>query len=314
MPSRSRRQTEKASSEAPVEVSAELFAPISPGMELCYQTFGDPSGDPLLLVMGLGGPMTWWDPEMCRMLAREGFYVVRYDNRDTGRSSRASGRVGRTALVRAFAGTKVRPPYTLGDMAHDAFGLLDHLGLESAHVVGVSMGGMIAQTMAIAQPRRVRSLVSIMSSTGKRTVGWQHPGLLPSLLANRGAGREAYVATSAAFWRLIGSPAYPQAPERITARAEETFDRGVSASGVLRQMLAVLTQPNRGPRLHGVPVPAMVVHGLADKMVHVSGGRATAAAIPGAELLLIDGMGHDVPPDLFETFVGAIRRTADRVR
>jgi len=300
--------------DQPVVVSGELFAPISSGMELCYQTFGSPDDDPLLLVMGLGGPMTWWDPTLCEMLARRGFYVIRYDNRDTGRSSRGSARVRRTTLLRAYAGTRVKPPYTLVTMAEDGFGLLDHLGIEAAHVVGVSMGGMIAQTMAIKDPKRVRSLVSIMSSTGKRTVGWQHPGLVPSLLANRGAGRDAYVRSSAAMWKLIGSPAYPQSDERVTARAEETFDRGVSATGVLRQMLAVLTQPNRGPRLHSLPMPATVVHGLADKMVHVSGGRATAAAIPGAELLLIDGMGHDVPPDLFETFVSTIRRTADRSR
>jgi pimeloyl-ACP methyl ester carboxylesterase len=151
-----------------------------------------------------------------------------------------------------------------------------------------------------------------MSTTGKRTVGWQNPSLLPSLLANRKPGRAAYVRTSAAFWNLIGSPAYPQTTEQVEKRAGETYDRGVSASGVLRQMLAVLTQPNRGERLHGVRVPTLVVHGLADKMVHVSGGRATAAAVPGAELLLVDGMGHDLPPALFETFVAAIRRTADR--
>ncbi len=293
-------------------VSEELFAPVNKGVELCYQTFGDPDDDPLLLVMGLGGPMTWWDPDLCTMLARAGFFVIRYDNRDTGRSTRVASRVGRTALVRAFAGTPVRPPYTLGDMADDAFGLLDHLGLDSAHVVGVSMGGMIAQTMAIADSGRLRSLTSIMSSTGKRTVGWQHPVLLPNLLANRGAGREAYVKASAATWKMIGSPAYPLDHERVVARAEETYDRGVSTSGVMRQMLAVVAQPNRGSRLHGVHVPTLVIHGLADRMVHVSGGRATAAAIPGAELLLIDGMGHDMPEGLFDTFVTAIRRTADR--
>lgn len=295
-----------------VPVSEELFAPVGRGVELCYQTFGDPDGDPLLLVMGLGGPMTWWDPELCTALARAGFYVVRYDNRDTGRSTIVEGRVTRSMLVRAFTGTKVRPPYSIADLADDAFGLLDHLGLESAHVAGVSMGGMIVQTMAIAHPERVRSLTSIMSTTGKRTVGWQHPGLMPSLLASRRPGRAAYVASSAAFWRLIGSPDYPQTEEKVRSRAEETFDRGISQAGVLRQMLAVLTQPNRGPRLRSVRVPTLVVHGLADRMVHVSGGRATAAAVPGAELLLITGMGHDLPPALFDTFVAAIRRTADR--
>lgn len=295
-----------------VPVSEELFAPVGRGVELCYQTFGDPDGDPLLLVMGLGGPMTWWDPDLCTALARAGFYVVRYDNRDTGRSTIVEGRVTRSTLVRAFAGTKVRPPYGIADLADDAFGLLDHLGLESAHVAGVSMGGMIAQTMAIAHPGRVRSLTSIMSTTGRRTVGWQHPGLMPSLLASRKPGREAYVASSAAFWKLIGSPDYPQTEEKVRSRAEETFDRGISQAGVLRQMLAVLTQPNRGARLRSVRVPTLVVHGLSDRMVHVSGGRATAAAVPGAELLLISGMGHDMPPALFETLVAAIRRTADR--
>jgi pimeloyl-ACP methyl ester carboxylesterase len=295
-----------------VPVSEELMAPISKEVELCYQTFGSPEDEPLLLVMGLGGPMNWWDPEFCTALAGRGFFVIRFDNRDTGRSSRARGRVTRSMLVRAFMGRRVRPPYTLEAMAADACGLLDHLGLDSAHVVGVSLGGMIAQTMAITQPSRVRSLTSIMSTTGKRSVGWQHPSLLPSLLMSRGPGREAYVATSVAVWKMIGSPGYPQDHDRVVDRAEETFDRGVSRSGVLRQMIAVLTQTNRAARLRAITVPTLVIHGVADKMVHPSGGRATAAAIPGAELLLIDGMGHDLPPALFSTFVDAIERTTKR--
>ena len=300
-------------SETDVAVSSELFAPGAPGVELCYQTFGDPDDEPLLLVMGLGGPMTWWDPALCRMLAERGFYVIRYDNRDTGRSTKVAGRVSRTMLIRAFSGRHVRTPYGLADMAADAFALLDHLGLESAHVAGVSMGGMIAQTMAIEHPERVRSLTSIMSTTGKRTVGWQHPSLLPNLLGHK-AGREAYIEASVRTWKLIGSPGYPEPVERTRRDAGETYDRGVTASGTLRQMIAILTQPNRSPRLRALTVPALVVHGLADKMVHVSGGRATAAAIPRAELLLIDGMGHDLPPALFETFADGIRRTASRKR
>jgi pimeloyl-ACP methyl ester carboxylesterase len=295
-----------------VPVSDELMAPLSKDIELCYQTFGSPDGEPLLLVMGLGGPMNWWDPDLCTALARRGYFVIRYDNRDTGRSSRFRGRVTRSMVVRAFLGRRVRAPYSLEDMAADACGLLDHLGLESAHVVGVSLGGMIVQTMAITRPERVRSLTSIMSTTGKRSVGWQHPSLLPSLLMSRGPGREAYVATSVAVWKMIGSPSYPQEHDRVVDRAEETFDRGVSRSGVLRQMLAVLTQTNRASRLRGITVPTLVIHGVADKMVHASGGRATAAAVPGAELLLIDGMGHDLPPALFSTFVDAIDRTAKR--
>jgi pimeloyl-ACP methyl ester carboxylesterase len=300
------------SSSVEVAVSEELFAPVGRAAELCYQTFGSPDGEPLLLVMGLGAPMTWWNPGLCADLARAGFYVVRFDNRDAGRSTVLQGRVSRTTLMRAFAGVRVRAPYSLTDLADDAFGLLDHLGLESAHVVGVSMGGMIAQTMAITRPERVDSLTSIMSTTGKRSVGWQHPALLPRMIAPRKAGREAYVASSMVFARLTGSPAYPEPEDAMRRRFEETWDRGVHPEGVERQMLAVLTQPNRGARLRGVRVPTLVVHGLADRMVHVSGGRATAAAVPGAELLLIDGMGHDLPVPLHETFVNAIRRNADR--
>jgi pimeloyl-ACP methyl ester carboxylesterase len=199
-------------------------------------------------------------------------------------------------------------------MADDAFGLLDHLGIDRAHVVGVSMGGMIAQTMAVERPERVESLTSIMSTIGKRTVGWQHPKLVPMLIAPRGPGRTAYAETSARLWRMIGSPAYPVPHDEVVARAEETWDRGFSANGVMRQMLAILAQPNRSARLRALRIPALVIHGSEDRMVHVSGGRATAAAIPGAELLIIDGMGHDVPRPLYVTFADAIRRTADRAR
>jgi pimeloyl-ACP methyl ester carboxylesterase len=295
-----------------VVVSDELFAPVSPGIELCYQTFGSPDDEPLLLVMGLGGPMTWWDADLCERLARAGFFVVRYDNRDTGRSTKVRARVRRSQLLRAFATGRARAPYTLEDMAADGLGLLDHLGIGSAHVAGVSMGGMIAQTMAVAAPSRVLSLTSIMSTTGRRTVGWQSPTLLPMLVAPRRPGREAYVQSSAAMWKVIGSPGYPSDADVRRQRAEETFDRGFDASGVMRQMLAVVSQPNRTVRLRSLGIPATVIHGLADKMVHVSGGRATASAVPGTELLLIDGMGHDMPAQLFDTFVDAIRRTADR--
>ncbi len=303
----------RAPTETPV-VSGELLAPVGNEVELCYQTYGDADGEPLLLVMGLGGPMTWWDDDLCRLLAMEGFYVVRYDNRDTGRSTRIRARVTRSQLVRAFGGRNVRTPYSMADLAGDAVALLDHLGLESAHIAGISMGGMIAQTVAIEHPRRVRSLTSIMSTTGKRTVGWQDPRLIPALIAPRKPGRESYVETSVAFWDVIGSPSYPHDREVLRDRAGVTFDRGYSASGVMRQMLAILTQPDRSHRLRSLRVPALVVHGLADKMVHVSGGRSTAAAIPGAELVLVDGMGHDLPPALFETLVEAIARTADRAR
>ena len=295
-----------------VAVSAELFAPVANGVDLCYQTFGDPDSDPLLLVMGLGGPMTWWDPAFCRLLASRGFYVIRYDNRDTGRSTKVPGRVSRAMLVRAFSGQRVRPPYSMRDLAQDACSLLDHLGLEAAHLVGVSMGGMIAQTVAIEHPR-----------TG--AVAHQHLLDHRQALGGVAAPPPAAGADLPPRSRPVGVregqpgdldddqlAGLPVREDEVLARAEETFDRGWSAGGVLRQMLAVLTQENRGPRLHALRIPALVVHGTADRMVHPSGGRATAAAIPGAELLLIDGLGHDLPVDLYDTFVDAIRRTADR--
>jgi pimeloyl-ACP methyl ester carboxylesterase len=304
------------STDHPVEPSAapsaEQFADLAGGVRLCFQTFGDRDAEPLLLVMGLGGPMTWWDPEFCAALAARGFFVIRYDNRDTGRSSRMPGRVTRRMLVRAFTGRGGRPPYTLDDMAEDGFGLLDYLGFDGAHVVGISMGGRIAQTMALSRPDRVRSLTSIMSSTGRRSVGWQDPRLLPLLIARRTNTRVGYVESSARLWKLIGSPLYPDTRESIRDRAAETWDRGVSAAGVARQMLAILGQPDRSRNLRALRVPTLVIHGMSDKMVHVSGGRATAHAVPGAELLLVPGMGHDLPRDLYDTFADAIRRVATR--
>ncbi|MDX6300144.1 MAG: hypothetical protein QOF53_1358 [Nocardioidaceae bacterium] len=294
----------------PEGASEEQLASLPSGIELCYQTFGDATSDPLLLVMGLGGPMTWWDPEFCRMLADAGFFVIRYDNRDTGRSTRVQGRVTRRTLAEGFVGRRSRAPYTLDDMAGDAFGLLDHLGIGAAHVVGVSMGGMIVQTMALLRPERVLSMTSIMSTTGRRSVGWQDPRLLPLLAARSVQSREAYVASSARLWKVIGSPGYPETRDTVQARAAETWDRGVTADGVARQMMAILAQPDRSRRLRELTMPVLVIHGLNDKMVHVSGGRATSRAIPGSELILVPGMGHDVPGPLRETFVEAIRRTA----
>ncbi|UDY22904.1 alpha/beta fold hydrolase [Nocardioides sp. Kera G14] len=280
-------------------------------LEIAYETFGSPEAEPLLLVMGLGGPMTWWDSEFCAQLADAGFYVIRYDNRDAGRSTKIRAKVKQSQVVRAFLGLKVKPPYTVSDMAADGIGLLTALGIDRAHIVGMSMGGMIVQTMAIEHPSRVLSLTSIMSTTGGRLVGWQHPAVLRTILAAK-SGEEAYYTHAARMWSLIGSPAYADAPESIRKRAEDTWEYGVSQSGTGRQTLAILTQPNRTRALGDVTAPTLVIHGLSDKMVHVSGGRATAMAIPGSELLLIKGMGHDLPEPLWPTFITAIRRNADR--
>ncbi len=299
---------------AAVAMSAERFATSPGGLRICYQTFGDPADRPLLLVMGLGGPMTWWPEELCRRFAVAGFFVVRYDNRDTGRSDRftAARRIKRLDLVKAFLGRRSAAPYSLSDMTLDGLAVLDELGIERAHVCGVSMGGMIVQTMAIEHPDRIRSLTSVMSSTGHRLTGWQDPRLLPHLLGRAGSTREEYVERSAAFSGIIGSPAYRDPAERARARAAATWDRGISLSGVMRQMLAIVTQPDRRRALGQVSVPTTVVHGLSDRMVHHTGGRATARAIPGSHLMLVPGMGHDLPSGLWPTYVEAVERSARR--
>lgn len=296
-----------------VPTSEESVARLADGVEICYQTFGDPTGEPLLLVMGLGGPLTWWPTALCERLAAAGFHVIRYDNRDTGRSTIfRDARVTKQHLVGAFLGRRVPVPYSLRDMARDAVGLLDHLGIGAAHVAGVSMGGMIAQTMAVDSPERVRSLTSLSSTTGSRRVGYLDPRLMPHMLRRAGRSRDEYVAGSVEFWRRIASPAYRDSDEDARERAQVTFDRGISLSGVMRHMIAVLTQRDRTEDLRELRIPVSVVHGLADRMVHVSGGRATARAVPGAELVLVPGMGHDLPTGLHALITDTIRATADR--
>ncbi|MFT4010635.1 MAG: alpha/beta hydrolase [Nocardioidaceae bacterium] len=293
--------------------SPELLANLGDGITLCYQTFGDAEDEPLLLVMGLGGPMIWWDDDLCERLARAGFYVIRYDNRDTGRSTRLkSPGMGRRDLVKAFLGMKVDVPYTMSDLAADGFGLLDHLRIDRAHLVGASMGGMIVQTMAIAHPERVLSLTSIMSTVGRRTVGWLDPKLSTAMLRRAPRTHAEYVESNVEFWKQIGSPGYPTPHEKVRERAQDTWDRGLNPAGVLRQMLAILTQDDRTDALGSLAVPTLVIHGDSDRMVHVSGGRATSRAVPGASLLVVKGMGHDLPAALFDTFVGAIRTNASR--
>lgn len=296
--------------------SQERLATVASGIRLCYQTFGDPeSGEPLLLIMGLSGQMIWWEDDFCVMLAEAGFFVIRYDNRDVGRSTKLKGHpVTMRQVAKAYLGMRVEAPYSIADLAHDAFGLLDHLQIESAHVCGISMGGMIAQTMATEHPERVRTLTSIMSSTGRRSVGWTSPRILPRLVAKRPKAIEEMIDFNLESWRFIASPGYPFDEDGMRRLARATLDRGRAGNGVARQMLALLTQPDRTEALHALTMPTLVIHGLSDRMVHVSGGRATAAAIPGSELLLVKGMGHDLPPDLWELYVihllELVRRTA----
>ena len=292
--------------------SGEQFASLTSGIDICYETFGNPDDPAILLVMGLGGPMGWWSEDFCQRLAGRGYFVIRYDNRDTGRSTKLrQHKVGRLDLIRAFAGLG-NPPYGISDLADDAFGLLDHLGIERVHMVGVSMGGMIVQTMAIARPERAMSMTSIMSTTGNRRVGWQHPKIIPALLSSAGSTRDSYVERSLRTSAILGSPAFPGDEELARARAYETYDRGWTAGGVTRHMLAVLAQSDRTKDLAKLDLPVTVIHGLSDPLVHRSGGKAVANAVPGAEHLEIAGLGHDLPAQLYDTYVDAIVRTAQR--
>lgn len=292
----------------------EQIASLPHGLDICYETFGDPTDAPLLLVMGLGGPMGWWSDELCTNLTRRGFFVIRYDNRDVGRSSRVAGdrAVVRRHMVSTYLGQRRHASYSMSDFALDAVGLLDHLGIERAHLVGVSMGGMVVQTVAIEHRERVASLTSIMSTTGRRNVGWADPRLLPMLFAPIARTKEAYLARAEMTARMIGSRRFQRDAAVMRQMAEETWERGYSADGVLRQLLAVLTQPDRTRALRELDVPTCVIHGLADRLVHHSGGRATANAIPGAELVLVPDMAHDLPPQLDDTIAAAIERTAAR--
>jgi pimeloyl-ACP methyl ester carboxylesterase len=283
------------------------------GIELAYETFGDPADETILLIMGLGVQMLGWDEEFCRMLAGRGFQVVRFDNRDVGRSTKIEGGP-RPDVMAAVAGDGSSASYLLDDMADDCAGLLDELGVDGAHVVGASQGGMIAQTVAIRHPRRVLSLVSIMSTTGERVVGQPHPEAIPALLTRPPAGRDGFIDFVVGAWKVIGSPGFPADESALRARAGASYDRGIFPDGTARQLVAIIASGDRTEALQQLDLPATVIHGTSDILVDVSGGRATAAAIPGARLELIEGMGHDLPRQLWPRFVELIVETAERAR
>jgi pimeloyl-ACP methyl ester carboxylesterase len=288
----------------------EQMAPVN-GIELCYQEMGDPDGDPLLLIMGLATQMIAWDEEFCALLAERGFRVVRFDNRDIGRSTKIrSG--GVPNLLDMLVGRGATAPYRLRDMADDTIGLMGHLGIHSAHVVGASMGGMIAQCTAIGHPDRVRSLVSIMSTTGSRRVGHPSYKTFALLLGKPPQEREAAIERVVKTFKTIGSPGYPFEEERVREIAGRSFDRGHSEAGIARQLHAITASGDRTPHLRKLDLPAVVIHGKNDLLVNPSGGRATANAIPAARLRMIDGMGHDMPRALYPTFVEEIACNAAR--
>jgi len=285
------------------------YAPAN-GIELCYEPFGDAAGRPLLLIMGLGAHMTHWDESVCALFVDRGFFVVRYDNRDVGLSTKLDDAPAPNVLA-ALGGDTSSAAYTVDDMAADAAGLLDHLGIASAHVVGASMGGMIAQALAIGHPARVRSLTSIMSTTGDRSVGFTHPEAMPALLQRAPADREGFAEHHIRTFTAIGSPGYPPDPEHLRERGRTTFDRCYHPLGVGRQLIAIAASADRTQALSTLSVPTLVIHGEADPLIDVSGGRATAAAVPGVRLLTFPGMGHDLPAALMPRLVEEIARLAD---
>ena len=282
----------------PGEVLAEAN-----GLTLCYQSFGAPSDPPLLLIMGLGTQMIGWSDEFCEALAGRGFRVVRFDNRDIGKSSYiAAPPPDIMQIIRGAA----RPPYTLDDMARDAVGLMDALRIESAHIVGASMGGMIAQILAIQFPARVRTLTSIMSTTGERGLPQAKPEVFAAISAPPPLTAEAFIETNVRFAELLRG--FADAGEEADARARSirAAARGLNPAGGARQLAAVIAASSRKEALAGVKAPTLVIHGVDDPLVPVEGGKATAAAIPGAKLILLERMGHTVPRALRPTIVDAI--------
>ena len=279
------------------------------GIELEYDSFGSPKGRPLLLIMGLGGQMIMWDEGFCEALAARGHYVVRFDNRDVGLSTKL-GAAGvpnvMELMMRGAAGSAPQVPYTLDDMADDAAGLLDALGLDTVHVCGVSMGGMIAQTVAIRHGGRLRSLVSIMSSTGDPSLPPARPEAMAVLMSPPPADRASSLDAAVRTWHTIGSPGFPFDEEKIRERAGRLYDRSFYPEGTARQLAAILAHGSRAEKLRDVTAPTLVIHGADDPLVPLAGGRHTAEAIPGAELLVIPGMGHDLPEGAWATLVGAI--------
>jgi pimeloyl-ACP methyl ester carboxylesterase len=280
------------------------------GVELWYEVVGDADGVPLLLINGLGSQMVSWPPDLLAAFGDRGFKVICFDNRDTGLSTKFDD--GEPVLPRIFAAFKGEPvdiPYFLRDMAGDAVTVLDAVGERSAHVVGQSMGGMIAQQLAIDHPQQVRSLTSIMSTTGDPDAGQSQPGVVKVLYEPAPTEREANVEHAVEVSRTIGSPSdFDEAWARRKAQLQ--FDRGLSPQGTGRQMLAVGASGSRSEALSNLDVPALVIHGDVDPLIDVSGGRRTAEVISGAELLVLAGMGHDLPPSQWPSIVEAITRLA----
>lgn len=275
-------------------------------IEIAYETFGDPDRPALLLISGLGSQMVNYEVGFCEGLVERGMFVIRYDNRDTGLSSKMSGDVDvLESFMSAMAGDPIEVPYLLSDMAADAICVLDALSIGRAHLFGISMGGMIAQTVAIGHPERVASLTSVMSTTGDPDVGAPDPELLPLLLEPAPPDREGAVAHEVELSRLLAGPGLFDT-DRARAKAERAYDRCFYPQGVPRQLVAILASGSRADALRRLDVDTLVIHGDADRLVDVSGGERTAECIVGSELLILDGMGHDLDPVFWDRITGAV--------
>jgi pimeloyl-ACP methyl ester carboxylesterase len=280
-------------------------------LELCYETFGDRSDPALVLIMGLSTQMIAWRDDFCESLAARGFFVVRFDNRDVGRSTWLDESPV-PSIWQLLRRDKSAASYTLDDMAEDVAGLLDHLEIERAHVVGASMGSMIAQTLAVTHPDRVSSLVSIMGNTGSRISGQPTLRASKALLGVPPKDRDGYIEHTVKTFTLIGSPGYERDEADLRKLARTAFDRGRNPAAGGRQLAAIIASGDRTKRLRAITAPTLVIHGKADKLVRPSGGRATAKAIDGAELLEIPGMGHDLPRGAWPQIIDAIVANAAR--
>ncbi|MFG1606720.1 alpha/beta fold hydrolase [Actinoplanes sp. NPDC049265] len=283
------------------------------GIDLWYETTGHTDDPALLLVMGLGEQLIAWPDGFCAALAARGFHVIRFDNRDVGRSAWLDD-LGVPDMLGLFGGDLSSVRYRLADLVADTAGLIEALHLRRPHVAGVSMGGMIAQQLAIDRPDLVASLASLSSTTGDPAVGQSTLDDPSALMPPADADRAAAIAADLALWHVIGSPAYPVGDEELTRLAAAKFDRGHHPVGTVRQLAAILATPDRTAALGRLDLPAVVIHGDADRLIDVSGGRATAAAIPGAELVILPGMGHDLPEAVWPRVVDAIAANAGRAR
>lgn len=284
------------------------------GINIEYEEFGRQDSAPLLLIMGLGGQMVMWHEAFCEQLADRDFRVIRYDNRDVGLSTKFHERCPNPGqlVVDVFQGKSVKPPYTLDDMAEDAAGLLEVLGIPAAHVVGASMGGMIAQLLTLHHPERVLTLTSIMSTTGNPDLPQAEPEVLALLMRPAPTEREAAIEHGMGVWRAIAGPGFEFDEARIRERVELSYDRDPDPAGTARQLLAIMTGSSRKDALRSVKTPTLVIHGDADPLVPIAGGFDTAEAIPGAKMLVIEGMGHELPEGAWPRVMAAISELAQQ--